>query len=401
MSETNPLIFAQITDIHIGHYFNPQEAASNLRWALREIGQIEPQPACILATADLVSGGTEAELEEYARLAADSPVPIYALPANHDLWGEQDTGAWERLVGPLRCSVDLPGLRVVLVDDVSRRCDQPVHNNEGWGAWLSPEKMAWVDEQLSTAPAAKLVAQHVPILPIADSFHNAWADSNASEVLDLYRRHNIAALITGHWHRNNEWKVAGVRIINTGALCGWQYDGIPPHHCFPTRPGYRLFAYDNEALRTFWRDGSYWTSPPSFPDPQVTLEWIGPVHTGGPRPQVQPVEVYANCTLVAKAFSVETEIAEVAWSAVRGQWQRATLAYQGLWSEWKVELDMDRLRGMGEQTLWVRATRADGQIAYDAVPIRLAECAASARRADGVVATALSERLFAPFYGPE
>jgi len=164
MSNAKPLIFAQITDIHIGA-FNPQEAASNLRWALREIEQLEPQPACILATADLVTGGTEGELEEYARLAADSRVPIYALPANHDLWGEQSTEAWERLVGPRRCSVDLPGLRVVLVDDVSRCRDQPSHNNEGWGAWMGPEKQVWIDEELGTAPAAKLVAQHVSILP--------------------------------------------------------------------------------------------------------------------------------------------------------------------------------------------------------------------------------------------
>jgi len=55
MSNANPLIFAQITDIHIGGGLNPREAAHNLRWALEEIEQLRPQPACTLATADLVS----------------------------------------------------------------------------------------------------------------------------------------------------------------------------------------------------------------------------------------------------------------------------------------------------------------------------------------------------------
>ena len=108
----NPLIFAQITDIHVGsETLSPVESAHNLRWALQEIGELEPQPACILATGDLVDHGSEADLEEYARLITDSRVPIYALPANHDLWGEQTTEPYERLVGPLRRTVDRPGRR--------------------------------------------------------------------------------------------------------------------------------------------------------------------------------------------------------------------------------------------------------------------------------------------------
>jgi 3',5'-cyclic AMP phosphodiesterase CpdA len=77
---------AQLTDIHIGQGLNPTEAAANLAWALAELEAHSPEPEMILATADLVCAGKRSELQEYSALVEGCPIPIYALPANHDLW---------------------------------------------------------------------------------------------------------------------------------------------------------------------------------------------------------------------------------------------------------------------------------------------------------------------------
>ncbi|MBC7288807.1 MAG: metallophosphoesterase, partial [Armatimonadetes bacterium] len=173
MSETEAVNFAQITDVHVGERgLNPREAEWNLRWAINEIAALEPQPRAIIATADLVNAGSRSELEEYSRLVAESAVPIYALPANHDLWGEKDETAWVELVGPLRQRVDIGELAVLLWDDILRV-------GGGWKGRLGDEQGRWLEAELAQCEGRPVVvAHHAPLLPTGDDFHDVWAGSN-------------------------------------------------------------------------------------------------------------------------------------------------------------------------------------------------------------------------------
>ncbi len=385
-----PVYFAQITDVHVGsHSLNPREAEWNLRWALDEIAGLQPRPQAILATADLVCGGTRAELEEFARIASASAVPIYALPANHDLWGEADASAWREIIGPQRQTVSLGTLTLILWDDIRRQPDG------SWRAELADETREWLEDKLHSAVSAVAVAHHAPILPIGGDFHDVWAGSNAGQVLELFRDCGVVACITGHWHRCGEWTAGGVRVINTGPLCGWQWNGVPPHHCFPLRPGYRLFCWDGAELRTFWRDGAWWMAP--APAVQVTLESIGGAHTGGPRPQVRPPMVCQRAEVVAKAFCLGGQVQRVEISLQRGRWEPMKLRWRGLWSEWVAEIGADELRPPGPYVVAVRAMCDAGQ-AIDSVPVFIAERdstpSATARALPG------ADQLFALFYPP-
>jgi 3',5'-cyclic AMP phosphodiesterase CpdA len=89
----NGFYFAQLTDVHVGEGLNPKEAARNLRWALDELETLIPKPELILVTADLVCAGKASELSEYAEIVKGHSIPSFALPANHDLWGEADEKA--------------------------------------------------------------------------------------------------------------------------------------------------------------------------------------------------------------------------------------------------------------------------------------------------------------------
>ncbi|MBC7287948.1 MAG: hypothetical protein H5T86_07870, partial [Armatimonadetes bacterium] len=236
-----------------------------------------------------------------------------------------------------------------------------------------------------------------PLLPTGEDFHDVWAGSNGREALELFNRHGVLAAITGHWHRVGEWQAHGLRVINTGALVGWQWTGIPPHYCFPVRPGYRLFWFGGGWLRTFWREGSYWMK--EAPRAQVWLEWIGEVHTGGPRPQVRSATVSAPTRLVAKAFVLGGRVEAVEFSAARERWESMEPVFEGLWSEWEISLDPSRLRPGGPYPLCVRAV-VDGKVAaYDAVPVSIAE------RESGVLApspaTPGPEFVWELFYKPD
>ncbi len=236
----------------MGQSLNPVEAATNLRWALQELELFSPKPELVLATGDLVCAGKRAELQEYSELVQGCSIPIYALPANHDLWGEPDERVWTEIIGPMRQSIVTNDLHFLIWNETQRG------EGDSWVAELREEQHEWFEAELGkTSGKPIIVAQHCPPLPVNGSYHDRWNNSNVDELLDLLSQHNTLVMITGHWHRNSQWMARGVRVVNTGELCGWQWNGTPPHYCFPVRPGYRLFYFDGHVLRTFWRDGSY------------------------------------------------------------------------------------------------------------------------------------------------
>jgi len=262
---------------------------------------------------------------------------------------------------------------------------------------LREEQREWFKSEMETASGNPvIVAQHCPPLPTNGGYHDRWNNSNADELLELFFQNNTLAVITGHWHRNSEWQAGGVRIINTGSLCGWQWNGMPPHYCFPLRPGYRLFHFDGQKLRTFWRDGSYWQTP--APRMQITIVTIGDAHSGGPRPQVRPIDIYSKARLEVVTRAVGTEIASVEWSITQGDWRPMKRTFTGIWSEWQADIDPEEFRAIGEQTCIVRAKTDRRVEAYDGVPIRLGqrECVPAVPS----VAQSGRERVFDIFYLP-
>jgi len=243
--------------------------------------------------------------------------------------------------------------------------------DNSWPARLAGEQREWlVQELIAWRDRPTIIAHHAPILAVGDDYHDKWSGSNAAEATALFAQHGVLAAITGHWHRTGEWEVGGVRVVNTGALAGWQWNGIPPHYCFPTRPGYRLFCYADGELRTVWREGSFWQMPP--PAIQATLEWVGPAHTGGPRPQVRAPLVCGTVRLTAKAFALQGAVESVEFSLRRGDWRAMQQVFSGLWSEWEAEMSADDVRPGGPYPVAVRARLGD-RVAYDAVPVTATE----------------------------
>ncbi len=389
MADTKPVYFAQLTDIHVGNNnLNGEQAQRNLSLALQELESLEPQPAGVLVTADLACSGRRDELELYASLVEGRSLDLFAIPANHDLCGETDDAVWRDVIGPVRHTADFGQTRVVMFGDIKRRADG------SWKAQVAREELDWLDAQLAAADGrTKLAAFHAPILREAGDYHGSWEDSNAGEFLELLRSRGVEAAITGHWHRCGEWTVAGVRTINTGALVGWQWTGIPPYWSFPVRPGYRLFCCEAGELHTCWREiGSQEMRAPV----QVSLTHVGGVHTGGPRPQVRPVSVFASVDMRAQTWASEGEIDAVEWSVAHGEWNPMTPVWKGLWTEWEARLAWRSTRA-GACVCAVRAIREGRPVAYDAAPITISEWHSPP------LADALPQRetVFELYYAPE
>ena len=378
--------FAQLTDIHIGTNPKPAEAKLLFQWALSELQAFEKRPEILLLTGDLVCNGRRDELEEFKSVIRDCTIPWCALAANHDLWGEPDDQAWLDCIGELRCSREAGDFKFIMFNDIQRR-------EKGWATSPSEADYQWLVAELESAGDKNIVVGiHNP--PSSEShIYSRWSDADARKFLKLLAKYNVKALISGDYHANDEWEREGVRIINTGALAGMFWTG---QGNFPIKPGYRLFHWDGVTLRSFWREGSYWTLPPApemkqmycgeaplytfskrqnmwWPIPhyervQVTLTGFGNAGTGGPRPVVRPMHVFGKSVIKADVFSEHLDITEVEWSLDNDHWFPMTRVWEGIWQQYEAEFDPATLRN-GEYLCKIRATGNDGSKYYDTIPV--------------------------------
>ena len=369
--------FAQFTDIHIGTTPLPEQVGINLRWALSELETFEPRPEIILCTGDSVCNGTRAELEEFKGIIEKSPIPYIALPANHDLWGETDDSAWREVIGPMRQSAVAGGFKFLLWNDIKRIAN-------GWSSEFTAEDEAWLTAELEDAKKRGLnivAGVHNPpgFRKKYTSAGTRWTNEDTDKLFKLLAAYGVKVLLSGDYHTNDLWYIHGVPNLNSASLSGFIWNGMDN---FPVRPGYRLFHWDGQKLRTFWRQGSYWNLPPrrepeqkfcmSFPlytyrqsggmwwplmdyeRAQVSLTGIGGVWTGGPRPIVRPMYVCDRTTLQVDTFSQLVGIDGVSWSLDEKEWRPMRKVWSGIWEQWEADFDPDEFRN-GEYLLRVRA----------------------------------------------
>lgn len=84
---------AHVSDLHVGApprecFVTPDELRTDLERVIHEC-----RPHLIIITGDLTNLGTVAELEAYARIVEDLPVPVVSLTAGHDHLEEYDASA--------------------------------------------------------------------------------------------------------------------------------------------------------------------------------------------------------------------------------------------------------------------------------------------------------------------
>ena len=393
MAKKDNFSFAHFTDIHIGTSVNPAMSAANLKWALSELETFSPKPQIIVCSGDSVCDGTREELIEFKDLMNSSTIPWCALPANHDLWGEADDSVWQEIIGPLRKSVVIGNFKFLLWNDIKRQ-------GEGWTTVLSDEDWQWLKSELADAKAQNLnviAAIHNPMDKRDNytSHFTRWTNEDTDKVTKLFAEYGVKALLSGDYHVNDCWEINGVTNINSASLAGFIWNG---QDNFPVKPGYRLFDWDGEKLRTFWRQGSYWNLPGDkekkqrycwkwelyhfreannmywpimhYERAQINLASIGGIWTGGARPAFRKMYIFDKTRLQAQTFSQLLDVTEVAWSLNEEDWRPMSKVWNGIWTEWEADFDPDEFRG-GEYLLKVRATTDAGAKFYDTVPVSL------------------------------
>ncbi len=196
------MLIAQLSDPHVtvpGVLANGfVDTTGALRRAVAHLRALAPQPEALLLTGDLVDSAEPAGYETLRAALAPLPMPIYAIPGNHD-----DRGLLREAFAPegylpadgafLHYTVERYPLRLIGLDT---QLPGQV------GGELCAERLAWLAARLEEAPQRPtlLFMHHPPFLtglPL-----DRYGFPGSAELGALLARHpQVQRIVAGHVHR--------------------------------------------------------------------------------------------------------------------------------------------------------------------------------------------------------
>lgn len=202
MQPTEPVRIAVLTDLHLAEAGTPDghwlgilplgRSVELLREAIAVVLELRPDAVALLG--DLTQDGTDAQLGMLASVLADMPIPVWAVPGNHDL-GRGPTPL-DRLAG----TVQLPGPGSS-VGRLPLAAGTLVRSADG-SAYLEgvlPDPAGWPAEPV-------LWLTHFPAIGLRDPVTAAGLPyagdlANRSAVLGALLRHRAPVIVlAGHLH---------------------------------------------------------------------------------------------------------------------------------------------------------------------------------------------------------
>src|SRR5215203_1151874 len=231
-----PTLLVQISDIHIGGSEDGKDPIPRVEAVIEAIRSLPNAPDAVLVSGDLTDHGTAEEYEIVRELLERLELPLYGLPGNHD-----DRGRMRKAFdlpgdseGPIRYSVDVGELRLVLLDS-----NVPGRDPGAFDA----DRLTWFDDELSREPERPtlLAVHHTPLttgIPEWDAINLEASDRDALAAV-VARHPQLRAIVGGHLHRVAASALAGCPVVSA------------PSAYLQVRPN-------------FHRDEVLWVDPPGF-----------------------------------------------------------------------------------------------------------------------------------------
>ena len=205
------MLIAQITDTHIKPpgklAYGRVDTAPALAACVAAIAALDPLPDVLLATGDLVDGGTEGEYARLRDLLAPLRMPILPIPGNHDERGAMRAAFADCRFLPqdgdfLQYVVDDWPVRLIALDTVIPKKT---------GGELCDRRLAWLDAQLAAAPdKPTLVFMHHPPFATGIAMMDALGLADAKPFTTVIAKHKqVERIVAGHVHRSIQARVGG------------------------------------------------------------------------------------------------------------------------------------------------------------------------------------------------
>jgi hypothetical protein len=225
--------FVQITDTHFGD----RDHLERTRRLVDQINRLPYDIACVVHTGDIFADTImnpavrDAGMDVLRRLRA----PLHLLPGNHDILEkdpEATAAAYARHIGPLILSAEYHGVVFIL-------------------AYTEPLAMGFAvkgyDPLLELESALKRSAGKPVLLfhhrPAVDDYYEfagspAWGPAARAALEGRLATHDVRAVITGHFHRDELHWAAGRPVFAAPPVAGY----------WGRQAGFRLYEYRDGRL---------------------------------------------------------------------------------------------------------------------------------------------------------
>jgi 3',5'-cyclic AMP phosphodiesterase CpdA len=208
--------FVQITDTHFGD----RDHLERTRRLVDQINRLPYEIACVVHTGDVFADSITDEtivaqgLSVLGRLKA----PVHILPGNHDVLQGRLTQTFSAFV---------------------RRIGPPIQKAEYHGvvflcAYTEPAAFGFTApgyDPLQALEAALASAAGRPVIvfhhrPAVEDFyenvsHTGWGDAARRRLESLLLAHNIKAVVTGHFHRDELHWLEGIPVFSAPPVAGY------------------------------------------------------------------------------------------------------------------------------------------------------------------------------------
>jgi 3',5'-cyclic-AMP phosphodiesterase len=243
--------FVFFTDTHI----QPElDATHGCSMAFQKIAALKPEFA--IHGGDLVFDAlgvnhTRADMlfDLYQKTVAQLNVPLYHAVGNHDIFGVLAKSGVapadplyakkmfeDRIGARTYSSFDRKGYHFIILDSIF-----PTEDRQ-WEGRVDEAQLQWLAADLKTVPTLTpiVVVIHVPLVtgflgyspkPEGRQKYNTYSVENSPDVLALFEKHNVIAVLQGHLHVNEVVHYKNCDFMTSGAVCGNWWHG--PRMGFP------------------------------------------------------------------------------------------------------------------------------------------------------------------------
>jgi 3',5'-cyclic AMP phosphodiesterase CpdA len=208
--------FVQITDTHFGD----RDHLERTRRLVDQINRLPYEIACVVHTGDVFADSItdEAIVTQGLAVLGRLKAPVHILPGNHDI---------------------LQGRLAQTFSVFTRRIGPPIQTDEYHGVvflrvYTEPAALGFTApgyDPLQALEAALASAAGRPVIvfhhrPAVEDFyenvsHTGWGDAARRRLESLLLGHNVKAVVTGHFHRDELHWLEGIPVFSAPPVAGY------------------------------------------------------------------------------------------------------------------------------------------------------------------------------------
>ncbi len=219
--------FAVLSDVHVSTAANAVNNSRNLtktiaylQGAVKQLNSSDV--SFVVFSGDVVQQANKYPIVMFAKIINNLEKPYYVIPGNHDLakFSGIDNKEFFRLINKFSHNKTRKAPAVMRRDGktvfiVMNGVNELIPGSKGY---FKESELIWLDKKLKRYKNKNVVIiQHYPLVePRPDKTHKTYDGENYLKLLSKHK--NVIAIISGHYHTDNEITQDGILHISVPAL---------------------------------------------------------------------------------------------------------------------------------------------------------------------------------------